>query len=68
MNDKQDELFPTSFLNITDESDLHPMPTAPARGTPVLNEDGYSVKGCSYIYAPRGQAGEYAMLSTNPYR
>jgi hypothetical protein len=37
------------------------------RGTPVLNEDGVSVKGCSYIYAPRGQAGEYAPLATNPY-
>jgi DNA repair photolyase len=24
--------------------------------------------GCSYIYAPRGQAGEYAPLATNPYR
>lgn len=35
---------------------------------PELNDDGYSVKGCSYIYAPRGQAGEYSMLSCNPYR
>jgi DNA repair photolyase len=33
-----------------------------------LNEDGISVKGCKTIYAPRGQAGEYAPLSTNPYR
>jgi DNA repair photolyase len=33
-----------------------------------LNEDGVSVKGCSIIYAPRGQAGEYAPLATNPYR
>lgn len=33
-----------------------------------LNPDGISVKGCSYIYAPRGQAGEYAPLATNPYR
>lgn len=24
--------------------------------------------GCSYIYAPRGQAGEYAPLAANPYR
>lgn len=24
--------------------------------------------GCSIIYAPRGQAGEYAPLATNPYR
>lgn len=36
--------------------------------TPTLNPDGVSVKGCNYIYAPRGQAGEYAPLSANPYR
>ncbi|MFE8034370.1 radical SAM protein [Thiohalocapsa marina] len=24
--------------------------------------------GCSIVYAPRGQAGEYAPLATNPYR
>lgn len=36
--------------------------------TYTLNEDGWSVKGCSMIYAPRGQAGEYAKLATNPYR
>jgi len=35
---------------------------------PTLNDDGISVRGCSIIYAPRGQAGEYAPLSTNPYR
>lgn len=34
----------------------------------TLNPDGRSVKGCSIIYAPRGQAGEYAPLATNPYR
>lgn len=33
-----------------------------------FNEDGYSVKGCSIIYAPAGQAGEYSRLATNPYR
>lgn len=33
---------------------------------PVIMPDG-SVKGCSYIYAPRGQAGEYAPLAANPY-
>jgi len=33
-----------------------------------MNEDGWSVKGCSMIYAPRGQAGEYSKLATNPYR
>jgi DNA repair photolyase len=35
---------------------------------PQLNPDGYSVKGCSMIYAPAVQAGEYAKLATNPYR
>jgi DNA repair photolyase len=34
----------------------------------TLNDDGWSVKGCSIIYAPRGQAGEYSKLATNPYR
>jgi len=34
----------------------------------VLNEDGVSVKGCNIIYAPKGQAGEYAPLAANPYR
>ena len=33
-----------------------------------LNPDGVSIKGCSIIYAPAGQAGEYAPLATNPYR
>jgi DNA repair photolyase len=27
-----------------------------------------AVKGCSYIYAPKGQALEYAPLACNPYR
>ncbi len=35
---------------------------------PQLNPDGVSVKGCSIIYAPAGQAGEYSPLATNPYR
>lgn len=34
----------------------------------MLEENGWSVKGCTIIYAPRGQAGEYAKLATNPYR
>jgi DNA repair photolyase len=34
----------------------------------TLNDDGVSVKGCRIIYAPKGQAGEYAPLATNPYR
>jgi DNA repair photolyase len=37
--------------------------------TPYKIEDnGWSVAGCPIIYAPRGQAGEYAKLATNPYR
>lgn len=35
---------------------------------PTVNDDGVSIKGCSYIYAPRGQAGEYSPLAANPYR
>lgn len=35
---------------------------------PRLNPDGVSVEGCKIIYAPAGQAGEYAPLATNPYR
>jgi DNA repair photolyase len=34
----------------------------------MLNPDGISVKGCTIIYAPKGQAGEYSALATNPYR
>lgn len=34
----------------------------------TINSDGASIKGCSYIYAPKGQAGEYAPLAVNPYR
>ena len=33
-----------------------------------FNEDGISIKGCSIIYAPKGQANEYAPLACNPYR
>src|SRR5262249_25457693 len=36
--------------------------------SPVLNADGVSVKGRSIIYAPKGEAGEYAALASNPYR
>jgi DNA repair photolyase len=38
------------------------------RLTQTINPDGVSIKGCSYIYAPAGQAGEYAPLACNPYR
>jgi DNA repair photolyase len=34
----------------------------------TINHDGISIKGASYIYAPAGQAGEYAPLACNPYR
>ncbi len=40
----------------------------PKRNAPQLNPDGVSVKGCTIIYAPAGQAGEYSGLATNPYR
>lgn len=33
-----------------------------------MNEDGYPVRGSDVIYAPKGQAGEYSNLATNPYR
>lgn len=36
--------------------------------TPAFNEDGVSLRGAKYIYAPKGQAGEYAPLATNPFR
>jgi DNA repair photolyase len=32
------------------------------------NGETAGIKGCSFIYAPRGQAGEYAPLACNPYR
>jgi hypothetical protein len=38
------------------------------RGALRYNADGVSVADCKYIYAPAGQAGEYAPLATNPYR
>lgn len=33
-----------------------------------LKGEGVALKNCDYIYAPAGQAGEYAPLATNPYR
>lgn len=35
---------------------------------PKINPDGHSIKGCNHIYAPKGQAGEFAPLAVNPYR
>jgi DNA repair photolyase len=32
-----------------------------------LNPDSVSLRGCKYIYASGGQAGEYAPLTANPY-
>ncbi len=42
-------------------------PVTPVKNAPVVLESG-AVKGCQIIYAPSGQAGEYAKLATNPYR
>ena len=36
--------------------------------TQDITESSVAIKGCNYIYAPKGQAGEYAELATNPYR
>lgn len=30
--------------------------------------EGVGLPGCDFIYAPKGQAGEYAPLAANPYR
>ncbi len=35
---------------------------------PIVNDDGVSIKGCQMIYAPKGQALEYAPLAANAYR
>jgi len=54
---------------MTDQPNLFGAPdSTPRRSPPVLNPDGVSVKGCNIIYAPKGQAGEYAALAANPYR
>jgi DNA repair photolyase len=39
-----------------------------ADGTSTFVPDRVGIRGCTYIYAPAGQAGEYAPLATNPYR
>ena len=39
-----------------------------AQHAPQLNADGVSLKGCSVIYAPAGQAGEYSALASNLYK
>jgi DNA repair photolyase len=40
----------------------------PFHPCPAINPDGISVKGCTLIYAPGGQAGEYGTLACNPYK
>ena len=40
---------------------------APAGAMPVITPDGVSIKGSKTIYAPKGLAGEYAVLACNPY-
>jgi DNA repair photolyase len=34
----------------------------------IEQQPSVAIKGCSYIYVPAGQAGEYAPLAANPYR
>ncbi|HET6446211.1 MAG TPA: hypothetical protein VFI27_16715, partial [candidate division Zixibacteria bacterium] len=55
---------------MTTQPDLFNTPQAAPqpRNMPTFNPDGVSVKGCSFIYAPKGQAGEYAPLAANPYK
>lgn len=33
-----------------------------------VEESTAALKGCNYIYTPRGKAGEYSPLAANPYR
>jgi DNA repair photolyase len=35
---------------------------------PTVESAAVAVPGCSYIYAPKGRAAEYAPLAANPYR
>jgi DNA repair photolyase len=48
--------------------DPEPIQAKAAKAGPQFNPDGYSVKGCNFIYAPAGQALEYSGLAANPYR
>jgi DNA repair photolyase len=45
----------------------HLRPRSVTALAPAITPNG-AVKGCRLIYAPRGQAFEYAPLATNPYR
>ena len=58
----------TANIATAAQGTLFDMPIAVDPGTVVLNPDGNSVKGYTCIYAPKGQAGEYAALACNPYR
>lgn len=40
----------------------------PPNGSSAPLPAGLGLPNCSYIYAPKGQAGEYAPLAANPYR
>jgi len=53
-----------------DQIGLFDQPTgmAPPATRYAWNDEGRSIKGCNMIYAPKGQAGEYAPLAANPYR
>lgn len=46
----------------------HAAPPGSLARLPTINPDGVSVKGCSYVYPPKGQAGEYSRLAANPYK
>ncbi len=35
---------------------------------PIIESTSVAIPGCSYIYAPKGRANEYAPLAANPYR
>ncbi len=50
----------------TQTFDFMAVPLAVDPAAVVVSPDG-SVKGCKVIYAPKGPAGEYAALATNPY-
>lgn len=56
--------MPTLFDHTKTPAPRATRPTAP----PTFYEDGISVRGCTTIYAPRGQAGEYSALAVNLYR
>lgn len=58
-------MFQSNLFDLTAQTEPKPIS---AKSKTKLNPDGVSVPGCTIIYAPAGQAGEYAPLATNPYR